>query len=162
MTSQHDLDRIARAVIDANSYMTIATADRAGQPWASPVWYAHAGYRKFFWVSSPDTRHSHNLAARPQAGIVIFDSHAPPGTAQAVYMTATTAQVSTEGLAQGIDVYSTRSQALGARRWTRADVRAPAPLRLYRATVSELFVIDGDHQRMPVAPGSDQAGLRDN
>jgi hypothetical protein len=30
MTEQDDLARIARAVIDANSYMTIATEDRAG------------------------------------------------------------------------------------------------------------------------------------
>ena len=62
MTSQHDLARIARAVIDANGYMTIATADHAGQPWPSPVWYAHTGYQEFFWVSSPFTRHSRNLA----------------------------------------------------------------------------------------------------
>ena len=75
MTTEQDPARVARAVIDANSYMTIATADPAGQPWPSPVWYAHAGYREFFWVSSPAARHSRNLADRPRAGIVIFDSH---------------------------------------------------------------------------------------
>ena len=42
MTMEYDPAGIARAVIDANSYLTIATADRAGQPWPSPVWYAHA------------------------------------------------------------------------------------------------------------------------
>jgi hypothetical protein len=31
------LERIARTVIDANKYMTLATADDAGRPWASPV-----------------------------------------------------------------------------------------------------------------------------
>jgi hypothetical protein len=31
------LERIARTVIDANNYMTLATADDAGRPWASPV-----------------------------------------------------------------------------------------------------------------------------
>lgn len=45
MTSQLDLASIARTVIDTNSYMTLATADRAGLPWPSPVWYAHSGYR---------------------------------------------------------------------------------------------------------------------
>jgi hypothetical protein len=148
MTAQHDPSSIARAVIDANSYMTIATADHAGQPWPSPVWYAHAGYREFFWVSSPATRHSRNLAERSQAGIVIFDSRTPAGNAQAVYMIVTAQQVATDEVIRGITVYSARSQALADRPWTPDDVCAPAPLRLYSARVSELFVIDGFDQRI--------------
>lgn len=147
MTEQPDLARIARAVIDANSYLTLATADPAGQPWPSPVWYAHHLYQEFFWVSSPTARHSRNLAERPQAGVVIFDSHVPAGTAQAVYLTVTAEEVTADELTQGIEVYSARSQALGLRRWTPAEVSAPAPFRLYRATVAELFVIDGNDQR---------------
>jgi hypothetical protein len=148
MTSQRDLASIARAVIDANTYMTLATADAAGLPWPSPVWYAHSGYQEFFWVSSPAARHSRNLAERPQAGIVIFDSHALAGTAQAVYMTAAAAEVTPDELPHGIDVFSARSQARGARPWNPQDVCAPASLRLYRAIVSELFVVDGDDQRI--------------
>ena len=150
MTAPPDPARIARAVIDANSYLTLATADRAGRPWASPVWYAQAGYREFFWVSSPDTRHSRNLAERPQAGIVIFDSHVRAGAAQAVYLTVTAAELAPGELAQRIDVYSARSQAQGLKPWTPGDVCAPARLRFYRATVTELFVIDGFDQRMRI------------
>jgi len=85
---QKDLPAIARAIIDSNAYMTFATADGAGQPWALPVWYAAAGYAEFYWVSSPEARHSRNLAARPQVSIVIFDSHARIGMGQAVYVSA--------------------------------------------------------------------------
>jgi pyridoxine/pyridoxamine 5'-phosphate oxidase len=148
MTTQHDSSHIARAVIDANSYMTIATAGRDGQPWPSPVWYAHIGYQEFFWVSSPASRHSRNLAERPQAGIVIFDSHAAAGRAQAVYLTAAAAEVPTDELAIGLDAYSARSQALVGKPWTSDQVCAPATLRLYHASVSELFIIDGDDQRV--------------
>ena len=42
-----------------------AVADEAGLPWASPVWFASVDLREFFWVSSPDARHSRNLAVRP-------------------------------------------------------------------------------------------------
>ena len=49
---------IARAIIDAGRYMTLATADADGLPWASPVWFAPAGYREFFWVSDPEARHT--------------------------------------------------------------------------------------------------------
>jgi hypothetical protein len=31
----------AKEIIDANRYMTLATADAQGTPWASPVWFAH-------------------------------------------------------------------------------------------------------------------------
>ena len=149
-TSQQDLARIARAVVDANSYLTLATADRAGRPWPSPVWYAHAGYREFFWISAPGARHSRNLAEQPEAGIVIFDSHVAAGTAQAVYLTATAAEVTADELIPGIEVFSARSQALVGRRWTSEEIRAPSSLRLYRASVSELWVVDGFDQRLPV------------
>ena len=29
-----------RAIIDANRYMTLSTADASGLPWVSPVWFA--------------------------------------------------------------------------------------------------------------------------
>ena len=101
-------------------------------------------------VSSPATRHSRNLAERPGAGIVIFDSHVPAGNAQAVYLTATAEEVSVSELARCIDVYSARSQAMGLRRWTPDEVSAPAPHRLYRAIATETFGIDGFDQRIPV------------
>jgi Pyridoxamine 5'-phosphate oxidase len=148
MTSQQDPAGLARALIDANSYMTIATADRAGRPWPSPVWYAHASYQEFFWISSPSARHSRNLAERSQAGIVIFDSRSPVGNPQAVYLTVTAQEMAGDEVARGISVYSARSLALAGRPWALDHVRAPAPLRLYRARVSELFVIDGFDQRI--------------
>lgn len=40
MRQHHDLGAIARAIVDSNAYMTLATADETGRPWASPVWYA--------------------------------------------------------------------------------------------------------------------------
>src|SRR4029079_18180250 len=79
---------IARAIIDANRYMTLSTADASGLPWVSPVWFATADHRRFFWVSDPNARHSRTLAARPELAIVIFDSTVAPGGAQPVYLSA--------------------------------------------------------------------------
>ena len=62
--------------------------DAAGRPWVSPVYFAHAGFAEFFWVSSPDATHSRNIAARPEVGIVVFDSQVAIGTGQGVYMPA--------------------------------------------------------------------------
>jgi pyridoxamine 5'-phosphate oxidase-like protein len=37
---------IARLLIDSSRYLTLATADGAGRPWACPVWYAHEDYAR--------------------------------------------------------------------------------------------------------------------
>ena len=83
-----DLDQIARAIIDGNRYMVLGTADESGRPWVSPVYYAPSGYAELYWVSSPEAQHSRNLAARPELSIVVFDSQAPVGEGQGVYMSA--------------------------------------------------------------------------
>jgi nitroimidazol reductase NimA-like FMN-containing flavoprotein (pyridoxamine 5'-phosphate oxidase superfamily) len=127
--------------------MTLATADARGLPWASPVWYAPAGYREFFWVSSPEARHSRNLAERPDLAIVIFDSHEPGGW-MAVYMSAVAAELG--DVEHGIEVFSRRSVEQGLPAWTGDDVLPPARHRLYRAAVGEHFLLDDHDQRLPV------------
>ena len=144
MADDQELAAIARAIVDSNSYMTLGTADANGLPWASPVWYAPAEYEELFWVSSPDARHSRNLAARPQLSIVIFDSQVRMGTGQAVYMAAVADEPEGAERERGIEIFSRRSQSHGGRVWTLEDVAPSATLRLYRATVSEHWVLDPD------------------
>jgi nitroimidazol reductase NimA-like FMN-containing flavoprotein (pyridoxamine 5'-phosphate oxidase superfamily) len=150
MTHPEELRTIARSIIDSNRYMTLATADETGLPWVSPVWYAPAQYREFFWVSSPHARHSRNLAARPHLAIVIFDSHQPGGW-HAVYMSAVAEELVDVDVDKGIEIFSRRSEAQELRAWTREDVRPPGRHRLYRATASEHFVLDPQDQRLPVS-----------
>jgi nitroimidazol reductase NimA-like FMN-containing flavoprotein (pyridoxamine 5'-phosphate oxidase superfamily) len=142
-----DAPEIARAIIDSNRFMTLATADAAGLPWASPVWYAPAGSREFFWVSSPEARHSRNLAERPELAIVIFDSHEAGGW-KAVYLSAVAEELA--DVDEGIEVFSGRSVEQGLPAWTRDDVLPPARHRLYRARAGEQFVLDDRDRRLPV------------
>ncbi|MBA3263891.1 MAG: pyridoxamine 5'-phosphate oxidase family protein [Thermoleophilaceae bacterium] len=154
MDDPHELGAAARAIVDSNLYMTLGTADREGRPWASPVYYAAAAYTNYFWVSSPEATHSRNLAVRPQMSIVIFDSQAQVGQGQAVYMSALAEELAGLDLERGIEVFSRRSQAHGAREWNAAEVAEPALHRLYRATACEHSVLDpasrGVDQRTPV------------
>jgi nitroimidazol reductase NimA-like FMN-containing flavoprotein (pyridoxamine 5'-phosphate oxidase superfamily) len=145
----------ARALIDSCQYLTLATADGDGRPWASPVWYAHEDYRRFVWVSKPEARHSRNLAVRPQAGIVIFDSTVPMGEGQAVYVEATVQEIASDedDDERWVEVFSARSEALGGRAWTAADVRPPEPLRLYVATASAHYVLGARDERVAVSLG---------
>jgi Pyridoxamine 5'-phosphate oxidase len=145
-----DPESIAREVIDSNSYMTLGTADAAGTPWVSPVWFATPDYREFFWVSDPDRRHSRNLAERRELSIVIFDSQAPIYTGQAVYMSAVADQPADAERERGLEVFSDRSEEQGEGRLAPTDVEGDAKLRLYRATASEHFVLGEGDDRIRV------------
>ena len=48
-----DLAARARAIIEDNFYMTLATADGEGLPWATPVWYAPESDLSLLWMSRP-------------------------------------------------------------------------------------------------------------
>ena len=150
MAETDDVEAVAAAIVAANRYMTLATADAAGRPWPSPVWFACDTLDELYWVSSVDTRHSRNLAARPELAIVIFDSTVDPGAAAAVYLSGVGAEVTGEELARGMDVFGHVSRGQGLRDWTAEDVVEPSRLRLYRASIEERFVLGPGDQRLPV------------
>ncbi len=141
---------LARRLVDANVYLTLATADDSGRPWATPVWYAARDCDEFVWVSRPDARHSLNIAARPEVGIVIFDSTVPVGGAAAVYVEAEAEQVGPDDRTNALAIFNGRSEAQELRQWLESDVVAPAPHRLYRATARQIYTLDDKDRRIPV------------
>jgi nitroimidazol reductase NimA-like FMN-containing flavoprotein (pyridoxamine 5'-phosphate oxidase superfamily) len=144
--------KTTQQIIDANSYLTLATADADGRPWATPVWFAADGYTDFIWVSRPGTRHSANIAARPEVGIVVFDSTAPIGTGQGVYVEAVAGQVPVTEVEAAIAIFSAASVADGGHPWHLADVAGEAAFRLYRARASAHYLLDDKDSRVPVDP----------
>jgi len=153
--AREDLGAVARAIIDGNRYMVLGTADADGRPWVTPVYYAPSGYAELYWVSSPEAFHSRNLAPRPELSIVVFDSRVAIGDGQGVYVSAVADELTGADLERGIEIFSRVSRSHGAKPWTLDDVRPPAPYRLYRARVSEHWVLDPEShpdQRTPVQP----------
>lgn len=143
-----DLDAHARALIEANRYMTLGTADAEGRPWVSPVYFATADYAEFYWVSAHDAAHSRNVAQRPLVSMVIFDSQVPTYHGRAVYLSATGTELAGRDLDRGIGIFPGPATRVGAP-VTADDVTAPSPYRLYRATVTEAFVLCPREPRQP-------------
>jgi Pyridoxamine 5'-phosphate oxidase len=137
-----NLESVAKNIIDSMMYMVLGTADASGQPWVSPVYFASAGYREFYWVSSPEAKHSRNIAVRSQISIVIFDSRVPIGTGQGVYMSVVAEELTGADLERGIEILSQTSLRHGGHEWKLEDVQAPALYRLYRATVQDHWILD--------------------
>ncbi|MFG1707233.1 pyridoxamine 5'-phosphate oxidase family protein [Nonomuraea sp. M3C6] len=142
------LEEMARHLIDTTRYMALGTADPDGRPRVSPVYYAPDGYRDLYWISSPEAQHSRNIAERPEVSMVIFDSTAPIGTAQAVYLLATAERLPDDEFEQHVD-QACRARFPEQQVFPRDRLRAPAPLRLYRARVTEhsVHVRGGDPVR---------------
>jgi len=142
---------VAHRIIDAASYMTLATADAGGRPWATPVWFAQQDLREFIWVSRPGTQHSRNIAERRDIALVVFDSAVPPGEGVGVYVEAVASEVDDGDRADALAVYTARSVARGIRPWDESDVTGAAQFRLYRAVASRVWVLDEHDGRVLVS-----------
>src|SRR4051794_7065946 len=124
-------------LLDQLRYLVLGTVDQAGVPWTTPVFFAADGVHRMLWVSSPDSRHSRNIAANPKVAITVFDSTVPVGKAEAVYFEATA------GLADDHDhALALFKPRLPADRQLSPDDLGPAGrMRLYEARVSQHYVL---------------------
>jgi uncharacterized protein YhbP (UPF0306 family) len=142
---------VAREIIDTNQYMVLATADEAGRPWISPVWFAHDRYRSFLWLSRPGRKHSQLISDRREVAITIFDSRQRIGTGYGVTMSAVASVLEGPELAAAAEIVSRRSVEHGGGTFSIEMFQAGASLRLYRAVATEQFVIMGNDERVPIA-----------
>jgi Pyridoxamine 5'-phosphate oxidase len=133
-------------LIAENRYMVVSTADPFGRPWRHRCGSPRTGEDGFLWISRADTRHSLNIAERPEVAIVIFDSSKPPAERQALYVEAVAEEVGPDpGL---VATYSGYSVAQGLDELTVAEVSPPGgAFRLYRAAATEMWVLERDRDR---------------
>jgi len=72
MTSQsHQLDSIA-ALLRSQSTLALATTGDNAQPCLAPLFYIVDPALNLYWLSSPNSRHSRNLARDPAASAAVF------------------------------------------------------------------------------------------
>ena len=146
-----DIAAHAHALLADNRYVVLATADDDGTPWATPVWFAHDGLDRLVWVSWPGSKHSQNVAVRPDIALTVFDSSVTPGEGTAFYATARAAECPDDQVDAALAIFEARSRAQGLDEafgsWDRARVSGEARLRLYVADVVDAWVLD---QESPV------------
>lgn len=63
----------AREILSRVSYVTIATASSAAEPWSTPVLAALDDSFNVYWTSLSDTQHSQNLKENQRAYISVYD-----------------------------------------------------------------------------------------
>ncbi len=86
----------ALSIIDTINYATIATVSNDHSPWNSPVYCAVDTQLRFFWLSTPESRHSRNIHHNPQVFMVVYDSTAPEGAGRGIYIQATARELTAD------------------------------------------------------------------
>jgi general stress protein 26 len=84
MEDKHILS--AANILKNIKYMTLATVCTDGSPWNSPVAHSPLKDLVFYWGSTEDSIHSQNIRRDERVFVVIYDSTAPEGTGEGVYM----------------------------------------------------------------------------
>jgi uncharacterized protein YhbP (UPF0306 family) len=126
-------------LLEENLYLVLGTADADGHPWATPVFFGADGESMVYWVSSPDSRHSRNIAARPDIAITVFNSTVPVGAAEAIYLEATAQTAAPAVRENGLNCLNARLPA--GKELVADDLEPAGPLRLYAAVISKYHVL---------------------
>lgn len=78
----------AADIIKKIEYLTLATVTPEGMPWNSPVARVYDENLNFYWFSDKENQHSINVRSSGKVYIVIYDSTAPWGEGEGVYIQA--------------------------------------------------------------------------
>ena len=135
MTDRSAVDRL----LAANLYLVLGTADADGQPWVSPVFFAPLEPDRVCWVSSPDSRHSRNIASRTALAITVFDSTVTVGQAEAAYADADAAPLAADEADSALQALNSRLPQ--AKQLNRDDLQPAGPLVAYQATLRHRYVL---------------------
>ena len=134
-----DRSATLESVLAANRYLVLATADEDGRPWATPVFFGRLDAEQLCWVSSPESRHSRNIAARSAIAITVFDSAVAVGQAEAAYFEADAAAAVGDEVAAVLDALNAKLPA--AKQLSADDLGPDGRLVAYRAQLRRRFVL---------------------
>jgi hypothetical protein len=103
------------------------------------VFFVADGTDSVLWVSSPDSRHSRNIAHRPAVAITLFDTQAPIGKAEALYLEATASLVGDTARPAAIELLNSRLPT--HQHLDLTDVGPAEHLRVYQASVHQHHIL---------------------
>jgi len=130
---------IIEYLIKNNSELVLATANKNGKPWVSPLSYIADEEGSFYWVSSKNAVHSKNIVSRKEAAITIFGK-LKNGDTDGAYFEVEVFQLDTEEEARGgLKTYGKLEQP---EKWvinSIEDITNDSVWRIYKAVVKKSY-----------------------
>jgi hypothetical protein len=81
-----DLHKRLQQLLNATTYVTIATVGSDGQPWNTPVVGVFDDDLNLYWVSWKQSQHSRNITRDSRIFVVVYDTAAPEGEGLGLYV----------------------------------------------------------------------------
>ncbi|OQY90030.1 MAG: hypothetical protein B6D41_10040 [Chloroflexi bacterium UTCFX4] len=131
----------AQAYLRAHNVMTLATHGPEGL-WAAAVFYVHENFDLYF-LSSPSTRHSLNLAANPRVAVTIQEDYDDWRAIKGIQLEGNVTRL--EGLeqARAILLYGKKFSIVGNIARAPAEIaRAFSRVAWYRVTPTRVYFVD--------------------
>ncbi|HEX3731386.1 MAG TPA: pyridoxamine 5'-phosphate oxidase family protein [Mycobacteriales bacterium] len=155
ISSPSDALRVAYGQLSRVEYAALATSSPSGEPWNSPVYTAYDDELNLYWTSAASSMHSQNVRSSGRAFLVIYNSTAPEGTGEGLYLRCNARELDrVEEVARGRRILVSR---IGKADRPPTEFLGESPRRVYRATPLQAWVNDnevhGDRQvdvRLPV------------
>lgn len=119
--------------------MIIATSDRTGEPWISPVVFGYDKNYNLYWFSDKDSKHSKLIYQNNRVAVVVFDSKAPEGTGDGVYIVGKASEVLEKELEHAIKIVSGR---FGKEPKSKEKFLGDSPLRFYKIVPEKLWKLN--------------------
>ena len=134
-----DYTQKAKQIIEENIYCTIATASKDGKPWISPVFYGFDENYNIYWISDKGALHSTLVRENPQVAIVIFNSQAPEGEGDGVYIVAKAYELSElEDVKEGVRIRDSRAKVAAFKVKDLREATEDGAWRVYKAVPEQI------------------------
>ncbi len=137
---EKDYNKIAKDILKTTRYAAIATVTQEGKAWNTPVAHDIDENYNIYWYSDKENQHSINIRNNPSVFIVIYDSTAPDGEGEGVYIEATAEEFTTEeevNKALRINSHNTED----AKEFLGENIR-----RCYKATPQKMWVNEAEEK----------------
>lgn len=137
--SDHHQKR-AKEILQKIMYATVATANKDGKPWNSPVAHVYDKDLNIYWFSDKEGQHSKNVRENQDVFIVIYDSTVPEGDGEGVYIEAKVVE-----LTNPEEILEVRKIKKGADYSGKPDdFLGDAVRRVYKATPQRVWMNDAE------------------
>ena len=128
----------AREILEKISYATVATVTPDGKAWNTPVAHDMDQDLNLYWYSDKENEHSKNIRNNPNVYIVIYDSTAPDGEGEGVYIQAQAKELTDEAeINQALSLNPNNTS-------TTADFLGDTVRRCYKATPQKMWTNDAE------------------
>lgn len=134
---------IGKKIIEDVIYLTLATVNKQGVPWCTPVFTAFNKRYIFYWASGFETRHSENIRANPQCGAIIYDSSREEDLGEGVYMEGRAEELNPTTWQEGFKFLRYRSKQR-EKYYPPGSFQTLGPVRIYCFVPEAFYMLDPD------------------